>query len=149
MCDGVSNHQPHDCLLNRSFRRISKKTSKLRVTGLCARNSPVTGEFPAQMVSNVENVSIWWRHYISWLFSFLFTQTLPYCFTGIAPITRLLPCQASSSKWYEKNITWNNKGPLVKHTTNNQCTRIVSHIIYGLSGKEISWIMLRRLFVTP
>ena len=31
-CDGVSNHQPHDCLLNRSFRRRSKKTAKLRVT---------------------------------------------------------------------------------------------------------------------
>ena len=33
--DGVSNHQPHGCLLNRLFRRRSKKTSKLRVTGLC------------------------------------------------------------------------------------------------------------------
>ena len=32
--DSVSNHQPHDCLLNRLFRRRSKKTSKLRVTGL-------------------------------------------------------------------------------------------------------------------
>ena len=40
--DGVSNHHPHDCLLNRSFRRRSKKTSKLRVTGLCAGNSPVS-----------------------------------------------------------------------------------------------------------
>ena len=38
--DGVSNHQPHGCLLNRLFRRRSKKTSKLRVTGLCAGNSP-------------------------------------------------------------------------------------------------------------
>ena len=44
--DGVSNHQPHDCLLNRLFRRRSKKTSKLRVTGLCVGNSPATGEFP-------------------------------------------------------------------------------------------------------
>ena len=61
--DGVSNHQPHDCLLNRLFRRRSKKTSKLRVTGLCAWNSPVTGEFPAQMASNGENVSIWWHHH--------------------------------------------------------------------------------------
>ena len=59
----VSNHQPHDCLFNRLFRRRSKKTSKLRVTGLCAGNSPGTGEFPAQMASNAENVSIWWRHY--------------------------------------------------------------------------------------
>ena len=36
----VSNHQPDDCLLNHLFRRRSKKTSKLRVTGLCAGNSP-------------------------------------------------------------------------------------------------------------
>ena len=44
--DGVSNHQPHHCLLSRLFGRRSKKTSKLRVTGLCAGNSPWTGEFP-------------------------------------------------------------------------------------------------------
>ena len=62
-CDSVSNHQPHDCLLNRLFRRRSKKTPKLRVTGLCAGNSPGTGEFPAQMASYAENVSIWWRHH--------------------------------------------------------------------------------------
>ena len=56
--DGVSNHQPHDCFLNRLFRRRSKETSKLHVIGLCAGNSPGTGEFPAQMTSNAENVSI-------------------------------------------------------------------------------------------
>ena len=61
----ISNHQPHDCLLNRLFRRRSKKTPKLRLTGLCAGNSPGTGEFPAQMASNAENVSIWWRHHVS------------------------------------------------------------------------------------
>ena len=61
--DSVSNHQPHDCLLNRLFRRRSKTTSKLRVTGLCAGNSSGTGEFSAQMASNAENVSIWWRHH--------------------------------------------------------------------------------------
>ena len=61
--DGVSNHQHHDGLLNRLFRRSSKKTSTLRVTGLCARNSPVNGEFPAQTASNSENVFIWWRHH--------------------------------------------------------------------------------------
>ena len=62
----VSNHQPHGCLLNRLYRRTSKKTSKLRVTGLCAGNSPGTGEFPAQMASYAENVSIWWRHHGHW-----------------------------------------------------------------------------------
>ena len=49
--------------LNRLFRHISKKTSKLRVTGLCAGNSPVTGEFPAQMAGYAEYASIWWRHH--------------------------------------------------------------------------------------
>ena len=61
--DGVSNHQPYECLLNCPFRRKSKKTSKFRVTGLCVENSPEPGEFPAQMASNTENVFIWWRHH--------------------------------------------------------------------------------------
>ena len=45
------------------IRHRSKKTSELRVTGLCEGNSPVTGEFPAQRAGNAENVSIWWRHH--------------------------------------------------------------------------------------
>ena len=70
--DGISNHQHHDCLLNRLYRRRSKKTSKLRVTGLCVGDSPVTGEFPAPRASNAEKVSIWWRHY-DWGWSFATT----------------------------------------------------------------------------
>ena len=62
--DDVSNHQLLDRLLNRLFRCRSKKTSTLRVTGLCEGNSPVTGEFSAHKASNAENVSIWWRHHI-------------------------------------------------------------------------------------
>ena len=62
--DGVSNHRRRDRLINRLFRRRSKTTSKLRVTGLCEGNSPVTGEFPAQRASNAEIVSIWWRHHV-------------------------------------------------------------------------------------
>ena len=42
--DSGSNHQPHLCLLNRLFGRRS---------------------FPAQMASNTEKVSIWWRHHRS------------------------------------------------------------------------------------
>ena len=53
-----------------SFSHRAKKTSKLRVTGLCVGNSPVTGEFPAQMASNAENVSLWWRHHETLQFLF-------------------------------------------------------------------------------
>ena len=57
----VSNHQPHDYVLNCLFRRRSKITSKVRATGLCAGDSSVTGEFSVQRASNAENDSIWWR----------------------------------------------------------------------------------------
>ena len=60
--NGVSNHQPRDCLLNCLFRRRSKKTSKLRVPGLLwgihwwplnsPHKGPVTWFFP-----------VWWRHH--------------------------------------------------------------------------------------
>ena len=42
----------------------AKKTSKLRIIGLCEENSPVTDALPAQRAGNAENVSIWWRHHI-------------------------------------------------------------------------------------
>ena len=43
------------------YSDADKKASKLCVTGLCAGYSPGPGL--AQMASNAENVSIWWRHH--------------------------------------------------------------------------------------
>ena len=54
--DSVSNHWRLHCLLNWWFRRRSKKTTKLRFTGLCDGNSMVTVEFPAQKARNAANV---------------------------------------------------------------------------------------------
>ena len=51
---GVSNHRGLHCLLNRLFRRRSKKTSKLRVIGLCDGKPSVIGGFPSQRVSNAK-----------------------------------------------------------------------------------------------
>ena len=45
----------------------SQKTSKLRVTGLCEGNSPVTSDPPPPppaWTSNAEDVSYWWRHHV-------------------------------------------------------------------------------------
>ena len=64
---GVSNRQPHDCLLNRLFTRTSKKTSQRPVAGLCEGNSLVIDEIPAHRASNAENVSIWWRLHGLWV----------------------------------------------------------------------------------
>ena len=60
--NGVLYHQPHNCLLSRLFRHRSKKTSKLHVTGVCERNSPVMGEFLSQRASNTKNISICLLH---------------------------------------------------------------------------------------
>ena len=62
-------HNGRDGVLNRHLTSVYSAVysgadlRELRVTGLCEGNSPVTGEFPAQMASNAENVSIWWRHH--------------------------------------------------------------------------------------
>ena len=49
---------------NSYFLRSGPQGATLLMTGLCAGNSPGTGEFPAQMASYAENVSIWWRHHV-------------------------------------------------------------------------------------
>ena len=44
---------------------IKENIKALRHWPLCGGNSPVTGEFPAQRASNVENFFIWWRHHVN------------------------------------------------------------------------------------
>ena len=100
--DGVSNHQPHDCLPNRLIRCWSKKTSKLRVTGLCVGNSPVTGEFPAQRASNAENVSNWWRHHAKfhWL-----TCVSDDLIKDKSPLIPVMACYHTEDKLLPKPMT--------------------------------------------
>ena len=120
-CDCVSNHQPRDCLLNRLFRRRSKKTSKLRVTGLCPGNSPGTGEFPAQMASNAENVSIWWRHHGSIILCLGYRLTLSRpCLTHWGRVTHICVSKQTIigsdnglSPGRRQAIIWTNAGILL------------------------------------
>ena len=48
--------------------QIKENIKAPRVAGLCEGNSTVTGEFPAQRASNVENASIWWGHHVTEIF---------------------------------------------------------------------------------
>ena len=70
-CDYVSNHQPHHCLLNRLFRRRSKKTSNIRVTGLCVGNSPGPVNSPhkwpvTRKMFPFDDVIMWNFFFTSW-----------------------------------------------------------------------------------
>ena len=91
--NGVSNLQPHDCLLNCLFSRRSKKISKLCVTGLCTGNSLATGEFPAQRASNAEKVSIWWRYH----------EYLMYP-VNVKEIYKMQVLLYSSAKWFSAKV---------------------------------------------
>ena len=71
-------------------RRRSENISKLRVIGLCAGNSTVTGEFPAQRASNAEKNSIWWRRHGRW-----------YILADIF-------CICSTKKWVNQFAMWSN-----------------------------------------
>ena len=96
--DGVSNHQPQGCLLNRLFRHRWKKTPKLRVTGLCEGNSPVTGEFPTQRASNAENVSIWWRH-----------RVMACCRLAAKPLPKRMLTHCQLSAWKQNSLKFESK----------------------------------------
>ena len=48
-----------------------------RWSGPCEGNPPVTGGFPSQRASNVENDSIWWRHHMGVFFEFSVWSSVP------------------------------------------------------------------------
>ena len=102
---------------------------------LCVGNSPVTGEFPTQMASNTENVSIWWRHHAMSSFG----MTTPHwvkgkivhvnlTWFGLVPWSAAgLPTQSSQSttgtihlwKWNYRPV--NGRWPLyAEHSTGTQ-----------------------------
>ena len=58
----VPYHRPFERLLNNLLWSTSKKHQSSALLAVCNGSSPVTGEFPAQMASNAEYVSILWRH---------------------------------------------------------------------------------------
>ena len=75
--DGISNHWHLDHLVNHLFRCRSKKTSKLCVTGLCEGNPPVTGGFPSQRSSNMENLVMSSYSYALYCLLLGYLQTMP------------------------------------------------------------------------
>ena len=63
--DGVSNHRSLGCLLNRLFRRRSKKKNQSSASLALVRR-PVDSPHKWPVTANVaENVFIWWRHHVN------------------------------------------------------------------------------------
>ena len=112
--DGVLNHQPYYCFLNRLFRHRSKKTSKLCVTGLCVGNWPVTSEFPAQMASYAENVSISWHHHVKLTWSCCQFQKLKNLHLILLPWFGIITAVHCLTPWWTTVMQWNVIEPSMK-----------------------------------
>ena len=85
--DGVSNHQRHDCLLKRLFRREPKKTSKFRGTGLCEGNSPGPVNSPHK--------GPWMRKiYIYLMTSSWHVQNPLFCLDNAFSVLSMYPCSS-------------------------------------------------------
>ena len=81
--DGVSNYQPHDCLLHCLLRSRWKKILKLRVTGRWPVNSPHRGPVTRKMFSFDDVIMILQYKGAIW-FDKLIWDGL-YCFSVIYP----------------------------------------------------------------
>ena len=123
-CDGVSNHQHRQCLLNRLFRRRSKKTPKLRVTGLYR-----SGEFPAQVASNTKKIKfddvIIMNASINILISERYFKNIKRPFTHVVYIRVLGICQRFDTprRPYDDVIKWKHfraTGPLCGEFTGHR-----------------------------
>ena len=73
--DGVSNHRHLDFFLNRLFWCTAKRTSKLRVNGLCQGNPPATGGFPHKAQSPEKCFHLMTSPYNDWGLSWGFRVT--------------------------------------------------------------------------
>ena len=121
--DGVSNHRR----FNRLIRHRSKKTAKLRVTGLWEENQPVAGGFPSQRASNEEKCF----HLMtsSWVvLSFVSSHVIQCynsrdvfipaiqqdCFTCTTTIAWLLLYQWSNPGWYGYSWPWQTHDDVIK-----------------------------------
>ena len=83
-----------------------RKHQKLRVTGLCVWNSPGTGEFPAQMASIVENVSIWWRHNASGFYPSLGFTSPASGQSYVAPVPINEAEYIADKTWISREANW-------------------------------------------
>ena len=130
--DGASNHQSHGCLLYRLFRRRSKKTSKLRVTGLCAWNSPGP-------VNSPNKGPVTWKmvQFDDVIMILVFIASV---FT------------AGNYKWYPENILhqfryWDkgwNLGVYFYSLKEDIINLLISSELYSGTGSSIIWVVYGR-----
>ena len=88
--------------------QIKENVKAPRHSPLCAGNTPVTGEFPAQMASNAENVSIWWPHHEEKNHFILQFLTFIYVFIYIKRVFNYFPLRCLFLCWIPCTMLYSN-----------------------------------------
>ena len=112
-------------------RRTSKKTSKLRITGLCEGNHRSSGGFPSQRTSNAENVSIWWRHNVAQI-----TLTIRH---HHPQIWRLI--------LGARQVQWNNPKTMVSLMSKLYNKLLTAYAICSFLWSHMNWIIRIKLIL--
>ena len=164
--DSVPAHQPHDCLLNRLFRRISKKTSKLRVTGLCAGNLPGTGRCFHLMTSSWNSLQnnpamliclfIFCNIYMNKWWNFVSDELIygrkMLCFVWKALRSVICECHVMAFK-HDDVIKWKHfhvTGPLWGESTGQRQVTQSFYVFFDMCpNKRLRKLPRRRWFDTP
>ena len=109
------------------MRTHIKETPKSMLLALCEGNSPVTGEFPAQVASNAEKPSIGWCHheYIVIICKYLIRQNVKCGCIFFCPLSLILWCAVCE-----------HLGPFYKHGLTLIPAWISNHIL----SKKWEWI---------
>ena len=94
--DGVSNYEPQDCCPTIYSGVDQRKHQSSASLALVKGNSPETGEFPAQMASNAEKVSIWWRNRVCFMFCW-FVSAHNWLIYYAVRLKHHVPCEFDSS----------------------------------------------------
>ena len=141
--DGVSNHQHHGRLLNRLFGRRSKKTSKLRVTGLCVGNSPVPVNSPhkwpvTRKLFPFDDVIMFYKIILltnsTHCTSLKNVHTLAFCCVFLWFLTRWYYLNSSGCGW-GNDVTGPVNQPLTPSQNLNQCWLITKVVLWH----SITW----------
>ena len=94
----ISNYRQIACLLNSLFRVISKKTTKLCITGSLWEEFPRGRRFPWKETNNAKSVSMSWRHHQK-----LFTSS-PLSEITWASTVAATEMDSRNSGWFHESV---------------------------------------------
>ena len=127
--DGVSNHQPHESLLNPSFKRKSKKPSKVRATGLCAGNSPVNSPHKGSVTRKMFPFDDVIMNYLKLNVNMIYVLCSVKAFTSWNNLCSVI--YWTLQEIFEEYISWRIQGPCSHKFARKCAEELAKSLLFG------------------